>query len=660
MGSDGEEYYDSEEGYVGPSDDEDPWAEEDDAPSTGPPSSTADLATFRSGWQAEVSHNLERRARVSTYEPGSPGAKVLLDPDLADLILSSPSLTSADRRSIALVCTNLAEAAQRALFREVRLQTPSKLDKLQEVLERKTDLAKALKHVELSLADVSELLMELPMVRAKMEEKRRLEVEEPVEYYRAADGSTVEVQPWEKQLERRVGRRAAPEKKAAVRRLLHLDWAMRQLEAEDPQLASACDAVSAGSARWPFRSAYEDQSTETRSPYMAIVREVVASAADLTLSFPLSHFFPSLMFALSDASRVSTLAILGSPTSSSSVQRYEENDPPNQRRAEAGDEGGGGTAPAFTLSAPPAYVPLAKDGRGIKGGWSGVKRLTLRALRLVLPEEDAMPTTDAQSSADATPPPSWELQVLEMEKVRGCGAPAGGLQPNLEVRFSLTTAEHPSSDAAPATPLDLCAFLSLPSPVGLTALSLIDVDHVSLSSVFAAIQLCGPSLTHLTLQNLNLGRSLATDPADNAGNEETARFLFSLSRLRVRSSEAEARCFSGLETAARRLLRPSTPPLAPTAADALRCCTSLSRLRLLASSSDCATSPFPPAILDALLAADPPLRELRWDVGVEGPARADGLLGKEDWSRFADKLEAFAAREEFVDLKSEVQAAITV
>ncbi|GAA5987658.1 hypothetical protein JCM11641_001183 [Rhodosporidiobolus odoratus] len=680
MFSDGDAYYDSDEGFIGPSDDEeeeeeDSWQSEDDGTrSTGSQLTLAtarnDLDAFRLTWSAEVDHKFDRQRRVQAFRPTSAVHHVLLNPDLADLILSQPSLTPADLGSLSLSCSILCGAAQRQLFGTLRIGTFRQADELKVALQENPNLHSLFRQVEISLGDFAASLTDVGLVAAKMEEKRRQEDEVPSEYFYAPDGSTLELRPWQAALKH--PRSALPpdgNKAAALRRLSHLDWAIQQLEAEEKATAAATETkprevgqpalievsrlLSAALSRWPFvATAQEDLAP------VALLNSLASAAGELTLSSPLSHFVPTLMSSLSNTSNIRTLRILARETGHQSLRRFDNSNlaPPPRRRAAIGvavavanrpgpEEGE--LPPPFesALFTPPAAVNLRKDGRGIEGSWAGIERLELEGI--VLRQSEALEQSVLQEPR--VEPEGWKLSQLEMRWTMvyppGRRLSTGGLSVHFtetDDLVELWRETHTLPSPTILAQLDLFTFLNLSAPSHtLTSLILVDVDGLSPSSIYRAIQASGSSLSHLTLENVNLGLSAhRPDPVDLPFF--TTSHIFHLSPSPPRQPTAEERNFSKLEASARLLPHSTVLQPSPSLAEALYRCAALRSLRLWSSLSHIRTSPYPPAILDALLAAKPPLRDLNWKVGVQGPGWQAGLISKQGWFKFADKLEELA------------------
>ncbi|BGP12385.1 hypothetical protein JCM10213_002010 [Rhodosporidiobolus nylandii] len=658
--SDSEAFYDSDEGYVGPSDDEgDPWAEDDEpAPSSAamalPPAAPSELAAFRSTWTNEMNHSQQRRQRVQAFEPSSAASKVLLNPDLAERILANPALSRADLRSLALVCSNLCDAAQRSLLRAVHVRTLSQAKRLQAALDQSPHLVQRVVHVDFSLAEVSSVMTELPAVKEKMAQKQEKEDAQEIEYYRSRNGQTLALKPWQQELRGDVGPAATGNELEETRRLKHLDWAVKAIEEEKPsqQWAVGCvmNELAAALRHWPFDPA------ATPDPALSpLLASLAGSATSLTFSFPLAHFLPALIPSLPSAPPLRTLSVRARADCQAAVQQFEDNSP----RPPPADSNDTDRRPYYLksgLTASPAHVELRSDGRGIKGPWSNVEDFVLRGAVLRLS------SSNAGAGSDDKP---WALKKLELRHVMvqpasRSSAVSRGLRPQsadvpFDVLFDLPhTPPRPSSH--PHLELFLFAgLLSISSPSHtLTSLILSDVDNISLSSVHRAIEASGPTLTVLALENLNLGVS-ALNPSFNNYVNKDLRFTFRLAGSPPRQPAIEAEVFSKLAAAGR--LLPSQPAKpAPSLAHVLQRCTSLRVLRLISDPDRLHTSPYPPQILDALLDTRPPLEELQWDVGLVAHGEG-GWLNEDGWTDFADRLDELARRDGFSALGSTVQVA---
>ncbi|GAA5983197.1 hypothetical protein JCM11641_006844 [Rhodosporidiobolus odoratus] len=195
----------------------------------------------------------------------------------------------------------------------------------------------------------------------------------------------------------------------------------------------------------------------------------------------------------------------------------------------------------------------------------------------------------------------------------------------------------------PSLSLDFQAFCG--TSTRLTSLVLEGVVSIATPTIYAAICAAGPSLLHLRLRDINIDAASTIEPLRldmtswyfvDGPNDNDPDLLGNLSAeqaLKLERSEASQTLNPSLDD------RREWPTV--TLSDALRACTSL-RTLVLSQDRRLLDSPYLPALLDALIEANPPLELLRWRVSVDTPARLGrpGMSARE-WQAFAIKAQRF-------------------
>ncbi|GAA6002676.1 hypothetical protein JCM10207_007622 [Rhodosporidiobolus poonsookiae] len=644
--------YDSDEGYAGPSDDEDEalYGYDGEAEETSPPQ----LAKFRRDWFSEVGNNLDRRERVAAFQLSTAAHRVLLNSDLLEAVLAP--LSTSDLCSVALTCSPMRTIAQSLLFRDITLRTPASAAALHSLFRENPNLAASARDVKLAFGDVAATLAELSSIAPKIARKRAAEDSEPVESFepdRWEDGE-LHRQPWLHRILSLKGEDRLRGDLAVYRKRMHLDYALRHSHPDDV-LADAELAYS----HWPF-----DSYLAAPDAALSALASLGPAATTLTVCFPASHAFPALLAALPRFEQLRTLNIRSHAGGLMSVDGVPKSVHP------PGDRGKG--MALKVLSAPPAVVHLRAGGAGIDGSWRSVNRVVLDGVALLSGQEGAVDEDERDL---------WDLGELEMRKVvvKSSIEPRESPFPQLHLsRESQSLDElRPLShlplplDRHPALILDLFSFAGFSAfgPHALTSLILHDVDGVLPESIAKLVAASGSSLQHLSLVNLNIGLSIPVepemDPPPHSLSYRHFIYYFNVGGILRRNLAYEDRFFGDLEAAAHRI--PRRDSLLSTnagyaLAGALRACSSLVHLTLTQAPHHSRLSPYPPAIIDALLSHGDaaPLKILKWTIGVPGPSEPDGLLTKAGWSAFADKLAALGRRDAFIGLKSEVKVDLSV
>lgn len=96
-------------------------------------------------------------------------------PALVAELVSDPSLSHSDLRSLALVASPFVHPVQKQLFRHLQINTPSQSGRLLEVLASHTELAELSHSMDLALGNVRATLKPFPLLQATIESLRELQ-----------------------------------------------------------------------------------------------------------------------------------------------------------------------------------------------------------------------------------------------------------------------------------------------------------------------------------------------------------------------------------------------------------------------------------------------------------------------------------------------------
>jgi len=609
----------------------------------------APLAEFRQLWTEQLSQEHHQPPEPSPAPPLSPRPRparhfwhpVLSNPDLVDLICAA--LDPRDLRSLALVDTIVGTVARHRLFRTVSISTPTRAREYLAFLRSSSLTPPAA--VDISLADYRSVLAETKGFQALVAWKRAQEDEEDVEWYYDQAGRTVGRQPWLNALYRKLGEGVALERVEAARRVQHRAWARRVVQAPATEKCAA-DVAGEPTHRervrsevhggvfqsWPFKP------LAVARPIQPVLEELVRLPKRLTLSTPLSHYVTPLATLLSPLSTLEHLHIVGAEDT------YESMADPSFRPG-------------------PCVVKVRTSHRGFVGAPQQLLSLKLEWLRLAV--LDTASAGAATGEAETEAEHGWRPERVHLENVVARPQPATArARPPQPLRFERSSQPVEDEEIQPWRTrflcLDLFTFLGRST---LTSLRLVDAHGVIPSTIYLAVQHSGALLRHLELVDVN-SKATAQDGWDDEPYVPLVRHVFDLSPRDDSTSSALRTSSLGVAAAtdpadldaviAARTHLPS-PLLAPlhpsqlahsaaslpslSLASALRHCTSLITLRL--TSSPLALPPaepsYPPDILDALLAARPPLQQLTWRVNA--PQGSSSLSARE-WARFAERASA--------------------
>ncbi|GAA5925154.1 hypothetical protein JCM3775_006379 [Rhodotorula graminis] len=623
----------------------------------------APLAEFRQLWTEQLSQE-QHQGPQHTPAPSRPRPArhfhpVLSNPDLVDLICAHPELSLRDLRSLALVDTVVGAVARRRLFRTVSISTPTRAHEYL-ALSRASSLPPP-STLDVSLADYRSILAETEAFQVLVAWKGVKEDRQNFEWYYDGAGRSVRRQPWLNDLYRKLGEDAPPERLEAARRAQQRAWARRVIEAPPADKCEAdlpggpmlkeqvCDKV-VGSVfqTWPFTPRADATAV---GPDLADLFRL--SQKRLTLSHPLSHYVTPLAPILASTSTLEHLHIVGA--------EYEHGDTVD---------------PSFCGG--PCVVQVNASHRGFVGAPSRLVSVELESLQLAV--LDVASAGDASGDGQDEGEREWGPERVHLEHVVARPQTATArARPPPPLRFWRSEADQYSHDdeLEPLRTrflcLDLFTFLGRPA---LTSLRLVDVHGAIPSTIYLAVQRSGASLRHLELVDVN-SKATAQEGWDRQPYVPIVKHVFRIASSDASSSPSSPLGAFATDSAAldaviaERTHLPS-PPLAPlhpsqrthaasslpslSLASALRHCTSLRTLRL--TSTTFALPPaepsYPPDLLDALLAAHPPLELLHWRVGVP-----DGRTSAGEWARFAERLESLSGELGTLDVgESEVWMAL--
>ncbi|GAA6051934.1 hypothetical protein JCM3770_006584 [Rhodotorula araucariae] len=650
----------SDEEFVWSGDDLDDGVLDTDKPAisaarTDSPAIPAALDDFRLEWTAELIKPRPSRPPAQ-YHP------VLANPDILDIVLADAQLADGDLRTLALVDTPFCHAAQKRLFHNVTIPTLNHARRFALVLAGNPALASYVQRIELSLADYRAMVQETPEFRRLVTSKRTEEDNEEEAWYYDKTGHSVSRMPWMNALYRKLGEGTSPEVLEAARSRSHLKWALEQLgvtrggleqlgvthawqagtwpreEPEDGQASNPNDAVRQQRAQeerereerlrcrgqvarelrdaiatWPFDASADASATE---PLLAGLFRLPRR---LTLSFPLSHCVLPLASTLSTSTNLRHLCIMGQEEQKTRMQP---------------------SAGGFVAG--PAVLRLRADRCAFDGAPSSLTSVTLDSMTLRV-EGANDPLNSSEADDDQWQPEHiglWHVLASWVSTAVTSNPRPLALVPSVDRYRGF---DPPSSEFGRLQNnylcLDLFSFLGQPA---LTSLTLVDVSGVIPSTIYRAIQASGPTLRSLELVDINCRSSRGSAaPADYILRHRHVFPLAAVSPRTPASSELDTRYAAVvrlLDTPARALdpvhLSLAARDTAHTLVDALRQCRSLRRIRL-ETDRRYPASPYMPTLLDALLAAAPPLETLVWRVGVPSGRSA---LGARDWAAFACRL----------------------
>ncbi|BGP16059.1 hypothetical protein JCM10213_006805 [Rhodosporidiobolus nylandii] len=651
--------YDSSDGYDYPSDfDDDPWsgvtlddvALNDSSSSEEGPSRSAevnpDLAAFRTRLYEEADFRSTIAASskpltAALLPQGAAARAVFSTSDLRDRIFDF--LTGADLGSLSLINSWFSYVARARLLRAITLSTAAQARRLFLIIAKHPDLVDSVRHLTLILypSGVSETLDEIPAVRQLFDAYRAgtVRVDEDFFWEKGAFGKAVTRPKWHGQYLQEKGRA----NKKGGRSVSDADL-QRECENEAVLLTLSANARTAVRAELQQRLQHWPLASNPSSPgdgFRFSLEQVIASATSLTLDFPTSHALPQISTALS-------------PTLSSLFLRG-EGEPAIPVR---------GLLASITL--PNLVLPLGGRGNGLRGVPSTVTALGLDTAILAVTQAE-----DAPASGET----SWRLKELELKRVMAKRAePPAVVELRVEDRKEQGPRRHYKRHWRADTFLsfDLGRFAGASSC--LTSLHLDLVVGMAPSTIYSSISLAGPSLLHLHLQNVNFGgephrAGLAFNSGgghedDSPSGRGTASGTFhdflrappSFALNHQLESLALSLPASACASALPWPLDPSQTWPTTTLPDALSRCTSLRYLHLRMGHGS-HNSPYPPAVLDALLEAKPPLAELDWRVGVESKAQTGRALSAKEWAEFGEKVQSLEKWETFRPAESRVYVA---
>ncbi|BGP36408.1 hypothetical protein JCM10449v2_000309 [Rhodotorula kratochvilovae] len=584
----------------------------------------AALAEFRLNWTAEIikPHAPRPPRPVANHHP------VFANPDLLDIIVAVPQLVESDLKSLALVDTTFWRAAQRRLFRSVTIPTLSHARRFASLLERNPALASFVKHLSVPLADHRIMVLETPEVRRLIDSKRSEEDNEEEAWFYDASGRSVSRMPWMNALYRELGEITSLEVLEAARSRKHTKWALGQLvlpdqphvwsngrwlgadaedddtsDEEDPERqrrvqekrdreerirckAQVAQELTTAIASWPFDTSADASANE---PLLAALFRLPQR---LSLSYPLSHYVFPLALILSSSTNLQHLRIVGQEESAGSLP-YDE------------DKFTGG----------PAILRLQTSGCAFKGAPSSLASVTLDSLYLVVEDGSGDVVVDAETAG------RWQPGHVDLWHVLAFWTSPATTTNKRPLALIPRNARHRVLDLPPESfgglqsnflCLDLFTFLGQSA---LTSLVLVDVSGVIPSTIYRAIHASGATLRHLELVDINCRSSAGGAPDDDRGSP--AKCVFPLSAPDAPAS-ARSPDWDALDAAAARLAGVPARPVDPEPPHA--------------PPRDFAASPYIPDLVDALLAAAPPLETLRWRVGVPAGREA---FGAREWEAFA-------------------------
>ncbi|GAA5898136.1 hypothetical protein JCM8208_000162 [Rhodotorula glutinis] len=630
----------------------------------------APLAEFRQLWTEQLSQE-QHQAPQPPPQPAPPLVPrprparhfhpVLSNPDLVDLVCARPELSSRDLCSLALVDTVIGAVARRRLFRTVSVSTPTRAHEYVARL-RESSLPPATS-LYISLADYRAVLAETEALQALVAWKRAEEDRQTVEWYYDEEGRTVGRQPWLNDLYRELGEDVPPERLEAARRAQHRAWARRVVEAPP---SDKCKADVPGEPThkeqvrskihdsifqiWPFKPRANAAAAD---PVLAELLRLPHER--LTLDPPLSHFVTPLAPILTPVSTLDHLHIVGA--------EYRQGDT---------------AEPSFCAG--PCVVQVRASHRGFVGAPRRLASVKLESLRL-----DVLDVTSAEEASGEEQDEGegeWRPERVHLQHVVARPQTATArARPPPPLRFWPSYDDdhgHGDDEREPMRTrflcLDLFTFLGRPT---LTSLRLVDVQGVIPSTIYLAIQHSGASLRHLELVNVNSHAtalrgsdlepyvtivkhalrfsSSAPSTSTSSALDAAATYPAALDAAIAERTHLPSHLLAPLHPSQRAHAASSFPSL--SLASALRHCAALRTLRL--TSNTFALPPaepsFPPDILDALLAARPPLERLEWRVSApEGPSLSAG-----EWARFAEKVETLPSELSTLEVgESEVWVAL--
>lgn len=596
--------------------------------------SPINLEAFRRDWLAEAAVKPKETPVERPSLRKNAFAHFLLHPDLLDdLVLSSPILSTDDLRSLSLTNSHFYSATVDFLFRKISLPSFVRADILLARLQCNPDLASSIRSATLELLNPLETcteLYEVELLRIANEEK---ENKQHVEYFWAPGRqSSVGRKPWEQQ----VYNSLLPGEdyddvrtKARVRRRLQIAQALGQ--EKEYSKDGLRKVIQQRTSSWPFSA------TKRSSDRLGKVLDQLAPhLRHLTLLPPLSHYLPNLASHLSNFSSLQSLSLLGLAS-------------PHLRFGHGCAAGTAILQNRFSFAFP--ALDLRLDGHGFVGGPMSVRKHKLESFLLYW--RRARRDVREKGTEEDEEESGWKLEELEMRDVTIKRDPSHHPTTTPTAVTRVDSKKPPPTirdsvwDPDPLLYLDLSAFVG--SQAKLTSLILVEVSGVVPSTIYEAVSKCGSSLRTLVLLDLNIPCDSYTP--NTSSHSQSLSIDFSFTRRTPTQRYGQRKTFDNLVSLADLWYRFDAPSSSPyqladstywpstTLAEALERCLSLRHLELGVSISRAGNSPYPPAMLDGLLVARPPLEVLKLRMGVEGPTQEDGLLDSEGWEKVAGQVE---------------------
>ncbi|GAA5857497.1 hypothetical protein JCM8547_009303 [Rhodosporidiobolus lusitaniae] len=577
--------YDSDEGYVGPSD-EDEWddglyQEEEDQPPVVP------LYSFR-----------------LPPMPAGPASEVLLLPELVNKLLvhlDKPALSAFSR-----VNSHFRQPAQSRLFRTVEVGSLSRLRRL-------FDIPHTVHHVRnatLSGWDTKDALLRLPVFAETFHQVEQGSADVDVEYRwaskngdaasRTGETHTV-VRPqwrvaWKAYTDQPPHRRNPPDLNKFTFQSKAVFKALDSVKAKEVETALRDDL-----SRWPF-------SPDPPSPlsFQPSFETLLSSLTSLTLEFPLSSFTANL-FSSASCGACDNLVVRSGQDGKSSVDLVQR----------------------LRAIPPKSTLALRGDGQGL-AKFPALATLDLDKVDLILP---SIPSGSPAQEEDRTAVFTDITMTQVAARVERASLGGAGQRFIFRRKQKTPDDEVHGRDEPPAyLAFDFGRFVGA-GKASLTRLHLFKVQGVVPSTIYSAIRLSGALLTYLHLSDTN--SSFVTSTFEGEGRKYD--FLTS-------SEWSDPRV---LAAASARTRLPPSLPLDPSRTwpsdaltDALGTCTNLRTLSLDCSSNDSVDSPYSPDLIDTLLMVDPPLEQLFWNVSTR---TAEGAVPKNwgEWATFEAKVRQF-------------------
>ncbi|GAA5863653.1 hypothetical protein JCM8547_003682 [Rhodosporidiobolus lusitaniae] len=597
------------------------------APSLAVP--LVDLDDFRSSWTEEVNAVTERRTkRIRMDESSHPAAVVFKHPHILPLILADSSLSLTDLYRLAQLNSVVRFAAQKLMYCDLSIASFGSAERLAKAVTINPQLLQHCRTTKISLGDIHATLAGLPSVKPLLNQVRAEHEEQEAEYYKVDAGGVRLCRPWRARVLQEIGWGATEMVVQQVGRRHEVLEAVRRRREEEEKSPKLLGELRTALSRWPFSARKAPDTT-----LQHLLSNLFATARDVTLTYPLSHYYPAIASLFTSSTSLTSLTILGKDP----LQTF-----PDPIR--------------ISITAPKAPVSIRSDGRGIEGAPSSLKSLHLDEVTLLQPSPHSPPSAFKPTSS--TPPILEDLTLHRLTALPSTGSSLPSLQ-LAELPPPDQPQPIPPSRSSNPPPLslsfDLSRFLGVSAGAGsarLTSLTLVDVDGLAPLPLVQVVEASARTLKHLTLQNVNVGGSRTSELSRGvrgillAENGTVVKHSFSLSSslssspILTVATTADRTTFSAISHAALSLAAPS--PIHSTLfshlPSALSLCSSLVTLRLSTSPALSSNSPFSPRILDALLEARPPLEELRLRFGVGGPSSEEGRMTVGEWEEVQGKV----------------------